>query len=166
MNASNIDFDNIRPLDLNKESLKKGSQATPFSILIFAIASGDLATIEAQLTEDIEWGLMPYDKVLKGKGQVIPWLKTAGADQKEPLPITNAFAKDWGVFEYWNIGVVSEDVVKFGNEQKWPWPKNPESIIGQKYKVAQCFVYHVNPEGKIDFMRQYMDTGSIWAQFK
>ena len=166
MNASNIDFENIRSIDLNSEALKKGSKATPFSILIFAIASGDIATIESKIADDIEWGLMPYNKVLKGKELVMSWLKTASADQKEPLPITNAFAKDWGVFEYWNIGTVSEEVIKFGNEQKWPWPKNPESFVGQKYKVAQCFVYHINQEGKIDLMRQYMDTGSIWTQFK
>jgi hypothetical protein len=31
---------------------------------------------------DIEWGLMPYNKALKGKGEVIPWLRAASADQK------------------------------------------------------------------------------------
>ncbi len=166
MNASDIDFESIKPIDLNRESLKKDSKGTPFSALIYAVVLGDMATIEALIADDIEWGLMPYNKVLKGKEQVIPWFKTAASDQKEPLPITNAFATDWGVFEYWNIGTVSEEVIKFGNEQKWPWPKNPESFAGQKYKVAQCFVYHVNPEGKIDLIRQYMDTGSIWAQLK
>jgi RNA:NAD 2'-phosphotransferase (TPT1/KptA family) len=30
-------------------------------------------------------GLMPYNKALKGKREVIPWLKAAGADQKEPI---------------------------------------------------------------------------------
>ena len=104
--------------------------------------------------------------MLKVKGEVIPWLKAAGADQKKPIVITNAMTKDWGVFEYWNIGTVSEEVIKFGNEQKWPWPKDPSTFPGQQYRVAQCFVYHVTPEGKIDFMRQYLDTGSVWAQLK
>ena len=166
MNASNIDFESIKPIDLNRESLKKDAKGTPFSTLIYAVVSGDLTTIEAMIADDIEWGLMPYNKVLKGKEQVIPWFKAAASDQKEPLPITNAFTTDWGVFEYWNIGTVSEEVIKFGNDQKWPWPKNPESFAGQKYKVAQCFVYHVNQEGKIDLIRQYLDTGSIWAQLK
>jgi len=80
--------------------------------------------------------------------------------------ISNALAKDWGVFEYWNIGTVSEEVIAFGNRQKWPWPKDPKSFLGQPYRVAQCFVYHLNAEGKIDFMRQYLDTGSVWAQLK
>ncbi len=164
MNASDLDFEHIKPIDLNREALKEGSKATPLSALIWAIASGDLITVEAQVADDIEWGLMPYNKVLKGKDEVMPWFKAAVADKKTPLMITNALAGDWGVLEYWNIGTVSEEVIKFGNEQKWPWPKNPESFLGQKYKVAQCFVYHLNSERKIDLMRQYLDTGSVWAQ--
>ena len=110
---------------------------------------------------------MPYNKVLKGKSEVIPWLKAAWADQKTSVVITNAATKDWGVVAYWNIGTVSEEVIKFANEQKWPWPKDPTSFfLGQKYRVAQCFTYHLNAEGKIDFMRQYLDTGSVWAQFQ
>ena len=166
MNAHDLDFENVKPIDLNTETLQPGSKATPFSTFIHAIVSGDIATAEAQITDSIEWGLMPYNKVLKGKEEIIPWLKTAAADQKQPVVITNAIAKDWGVFEYWNIGTVSEEVIKFGNEQKWPWPKDPSSFLGQKYRVAQCFVYHITPEGKIDFMRQYLDTGSVWTQFK
>ncbi len=166
MKARDLNFEAVRPLDLNSAALKPGSRATPFSTFLYAVASGDIATAEAQIADDIEWGLMPYNKVLKGKEEVIPWLKAASADQKSPITITNAASADWGVFEYWNIGTVSEEVIKFGNEQKWPWPKDPESFLGKRYRVAQCFVYHINAEGKIDFMRQYLDTGSVWAQFK
>jgi hypothetical protein len=167
MNAHDLDFESIRPLDLKSETLKPGSAAaTPFSRLIWAVAAGDIATVEAQVTDDIEWGLMPYNKVLKGKAEVIPMLRAGSADQKKPVVITNAVADDWGVFEYWNIGTFSEEVMRFGNEQKWPWPRDPTTFLGQKYRVAQCFVYHITPEGKIDFMRQYLDTGSVWAQFR
>jgi hypothetical protein len=165
MNAHDLDFETIRPIDLNSEALKPGSKTTPFSTFLWAVVSGDIAAAEAQITDDIEWGLMPYNKTLKGKDEVIPWLKAASADQKKPVVITNAASSDWGVLEYWNIGTVSEEVIKFGNAQKWPWPKDPSNFLGQKYRVAQCFTYHINPEGKIDFMRQYLDTGSVWAQF-
>jgi len=166
LNARDIDFGNVKPLDLNRDTLKPDSAATPFSKLVWAVASGDMKTVEAQVTDDVEWGLMPYNKVLKGKGEVIPMLRAATAEQKKPIVITNAISKDWGVFEYWNIGIFSEEVMKYGNEQKWPWPKDPTTFLGQKYRVAQCFVYHFTPNGKIDFMRQYLDTGSVWAQFK
>ena len=165
MKANDLDFQAVKPIDLSTEALKPGSRATPFSTFVWAVVSGDIATAEMQITEDIEWGLMPYNKVLRGKDQVIPWLKAASADQKEPVVITNAAARNWGVFEYWNIGTVSEEVIKFGNDQKWPWPKDPANFLGQKYRVAQCFTYHLNSERKIDFMRQYLDTGSVWAQF-
>jgi hypothetical protein len=119
-----------------------------------------------QVADDIVWGLMPYNKELRGKEEIIPWLRAAAGDQKEPITITNALSGDWGVFEYWNIGTASEDVIRLGNSQNWPWPRDPQNFLGQKYRVAQCFTYHLNADRKIDFMRQYLDTGSVWSQFK
>jgi len=161
-----LDPETIKPIDLNSETVKQGSKATPFSTFILATVSGDIATAGALVADDIEWAIMPYNKVIKGKDEVVPWLTAGAADKKKPIIISNALAKDWGVFEYWNIGTVSEELIKFGNEQKWPWPKDPTSYLGQEYRVAQCFVYHLNAEGKIDFMRQYLDAGSVWAQLK
>lgn len=43
---------------------------------------------------------MPYNKVLKGKGEVIPWLKAGYSSQKEPMAINNVPTKDCGMFEY------------------------------------------------------------------
>ncbi len=167
LETSDIDFEKVRPINLETEALKPGSRGTPMSTLIYAAVAGDMETAEAQITDDIEWGLMPYNKVLRGKSQVLPKLKAGSREQKKPIAITNATSKDWGVFEYWNIGTVSEELIKYGNEHHWPWPReDPNSLIGQKYRVAQCFVYHINPEGKIDLMRQYLDAGSVWAQFK
>jgi hypothetical protein len=166
MKASDLNFETMKPVDLDTETLNAGSKATPFSTFIGAIASGDIALAEAQITDDVEWGLMPYNKVLKGKVEVIPWLKAGHSSQKEPVTISNAATKEWGVFEYWNIGTVTDELVKFGNQQEWPWPGDPASFIGRKYRVAQCFVYHLTAAGKIDFMRQYLDVGSVWAQFK
>jgi hypothetical protein len=161
-----LNFETVKSIDLSTEALKQGSKATVFSTFLWAIVSGDIATAEAQITDDIEWGMMPYIKIIKGKDQVVSWLKAGSADKKEPIVISNVATKNWGVFEYWNIGTMSEEVIKFGNEQKWPWPKDPNSFLGQRYRVAQCFTYHINPEGKIDFMRQYLDVGSVWAQLK
>ena len=161
-----IDSKTVKPIDLNSETLKPGSMATPLSRLIWAVVSEDMTTAEAQITDDIEWGLMPYNKILKGKGEVLPMLRAGSRDKKKPIIISNVATKDWGVFEYWNVGTVGEELIKYGNEHQWPWPKDPESLVGQTYRVSQCFVYHINPEGKIDFMRQYLDAGSVWAQFK
>jgi len=126
--------------------------------------SGDVAAAEAQLADDVEWDLMPYDHMLKGKEEVIPWLKAGGLSRKEPVVISNLATRERGVFELWNIGTLTEDVVEFGKQQGWPFPRDPSSLVGRSYKVAECFVYHLNAEGKIDVMREYLDAGSVWAQ--
>lgn len=162
MKAGDLDFDAIRAINLDTDA---ASTVTPCSTFIWSIASGDIAKAESQITDDIEWGLMPYNKVLRGKQEVIPWLKAGHSDHKEPIVISNVATKDFGVFEYWNIGTFSKELVAFGNQQGWPWPRDPSSFVGRKYRVAQCFVYHINSEGKMAFMRQYLDAGSVWAQF-
>ena len=68
-----------------------------------------------------------------------------------------------GVFRIRNVGTVTWELIEFGKSQGWLFPKDPNSLVGQKYKVAQCFVYHLDEQGKIDVMRQYLDTGSVWS---
>ena len=62
--ARDLNFDTIKSIDLSTES-----KATTFSTFIMAVVYGDIATAESQITDDIEWALMPYNKVLKGKDQ-------------------------------------------------------------------------------------------------
>jgi hypothetical protein len=75
-------------------------------------------------------------------------------------------AGSWGVFEYWNVGTATRELIEFGKKQRWPFPKDPNTLIGQPYRAAQCFVYHLDGDGRIDLIRQYLDAGSVWAQFK
>lgn len=152
--------------DLGNWGAYSASEPTVFSVFISAVASGDLTSAETMLADDVEWNMMPTGQRLIGKAEVMPWLKAGAASRKEPATISDLAAKDWGVFEYWNIGVVTEELVAFGNRQNWPWPKEPNGLIGQKYKVAQCFVWRLDTSGKIRLMRQYLDTGSVWTQFK
>jgi ketosteroid isomerase-like protein len=148
------------------EEVEKVSNPSPFSALISAVAAEDMVTVDAHLSDDVQWDMMPTGQTLKGKKEVMTWLKAGSASRKEPVVISDLATKDWGTFEYWNIGTVTDELVAFGNQNKWPWPKDPKSLIGQKYKVAQCFVWHLDAAGKICLMKQYLDTGSVWAQFK
>jgi hypothetical protein len=153
--------------DMNNEALQPGSTATPFSTFFWSAMSGDLATAEAQFANDVEWDMMPNAQIRKGKEEVIPWLWAGGyASQKEPVVISNLATKEWGVWEYWNIGTLSEGVVEFAKQSEWPFPGDPRSLVGKRYKVPVCFVYHINAEGKIDLVREYLDVGSVMAQFK
>lgn len=129
MEASDLNFEALRPTDLNDETLNPGSKAAPFSTFLYAVASGDIATAEAQIADDIEWGLMPYNKVLKGKDEVIPWLQTGSSDQKEPVAITNVDARDWGIFEYWNIGVKRRSD-QIQQRTKMALAERPEEFLG------------------------------------
>jgi hypothetical protein len=139
---------------------------TPLSILIFGVAAGEMAAVEAQLADEIEWHQMPYNQKVQGKENVMTWLKAGSTSEKKPEIINNVLAGKWGVFEYWNVGTATKELVEFGEKQGWPFPKNSKSLIGQQYRVAQCFVYHLDDNGQIDLMRQYLDAGSVWAQFK
>jgi ketosteroid isomerase-like protein len=154
----------MQQTDINNEALQPRSTATPFSAFFWPSVSGDVATAADQLADDVEWHLMPYNHAIKGKEAVIPWLKAGGASQKEPVIINNVATKEWGVCELWNIGTLTADTVEYGKQLGWPLPRDTNSLIGRKYKVAQCFVYHINAEGKIDVIRQYMDAGTVWAQ--
>jgi len=139
---------------------------SPFSLLIAAVAARDMTAVNARLADDIQWDMMSTGETVKGRDKVMQWLEAGAASRKEPAVISDLTCNDWGAYEYWNIGTITEELVAFGNRQKWPWPKDPQSLIGQKYKVAQCFVWHLNAAGKICLMKQYLDTGSVWMQFK
>lgn len=166
MKASDLDLESVKPINIDTAGLEPGSTATTFSTFLSAVVSGDMATAESLISDDVEWGLMPYLKVLRGKGEVMPWLKAGYSSRKEPITISNVAADGWGVYEYWNIGIVTDELIAFGNQQDWPWPGDPQKFLGRRYRVAQCFVYHLDASGKIDLMRQYLDVGSVWAQLK
>jgi hypothetical protein len=153
----------MNPEDHNAEELKPGSTSTPFSTFLWANVSGDVARAEALLADDVEWDLMPYNKILKGKKEIVTWLRAGAASAKEPVFISNWTAKEWGVSELWNIGTFTEDTVEYGKQLGWPFPGDPKSFVGRTYRVAQCYIYHINVEGKIDLIREYLDGGSVWA---
>lgn len=152
---------------MSNEALQPRSTATPFSTFFWAAGADDWATASAQFADDVEWDMMPNAQVRKGKQEVIPWLKAGkyGSD-KEPVVISNLATKEWGVWEYWNIGTLSEGVVEFARQSKWPFPGDPRSLVGRRYNVPVCFVYHINAQGKIDLVREYLDVGSVMTQLK
>jgi ketosteroid isomerase-like protein len=152
--------------DLKDHASQSGSSASVFSTFMSAAVGGDLAVADTLLADNIEVVVMPTGQIIEGKAEVISFLKIAKDFDHETFTINDFAAKDWGVFEYWNTGVVTDEFVAFGNEQKWPWPQEPNGLLGRKFKVVQCMVWQLNEEGKIHSMREYLDTGSLWAQFK
>ena len=86
------------------------------------------------------------------------------ASQKEPAIIGDVVMKNSGVFEYMNIGTITEGIVEFARQSKWAFPPNVRSLVGRKYKVPVCFVYRTNAQGKIDLVREYLDVQSLLTQ--
>jgi len=153
------------PPDLAGKDLAPGSTATPFSTFFWAALKEDWTTAEAQYAEDVEWDMMSNNQIRKGKADVMPWLKAGKyGSQKEPVAISNRADKEWGVWEYWNIGTISEGIVEFAKQSKWPFPGDPRALIGRKYKVPVCFIYHINVAGQIDLVREYVDVSIVMAQ--
>jgi hypothetical protein len=162
-----IGADGKKKTEIIGKNLEQGSTATPFSTFVWAAMKDDWATAEAQLADDIEWHMMPNNQTRKGKADVFSFLKTSKyASQKEPIPISNRADKEWGVWEYWNVGTIDKGIVEFAKQSKWPFPADVSTIIGKRYKVPVCFIYHINAKGKIDLVREYLDVSSVLAQFK
>ena len=156
------------------QSLKPGSTATAFSTFFWAALSfardrneTDRLTAEAQFADDIEWDMMNNGQLRRGRKEVIPFLWAGGlASYKEPVPICNVATKEWGVWEYWNVGTLSEGILEFARQSQWRFPADPQSLIGRTYRIPVCFIYHLNPEGRIDLVREYLDTRSLMEQFR
>jgi limonene-1,2-epoxide hydrolase len=152
-------------VDITYYDLEKGSIATPFSIFFWAMMDKDWTTAEAQLADDIEMDL-PNNQIRKGKNDVITLIKDSKKSyQEDPVPILNTAFKEWGIWEYWNIGTTNENIIEFGKKAGLPILTDVNSI-GKKYKVQICFIYHINAMGKIDLIREYVDVESTMAQFK
>jgi len=139
---------------------------TPFSLLAYHLISGEDEAAKAQLADDIVWNLMPNGAVLKGKEQVYHFLKPAflSVEDRRPELLSNVAARDWGVFEYWNVGTVDERVIDFARSCWGSLPADLPNIVGLEFRVPVCFVYHVNAQEKVDLVREYMDTGSFVTQ--
>ena len=153
--------------DIKYNDLEEGSTATPFSTFFWAAWKDDWETAEAQFADELEWDMMSNNQIRKGKKNVIPFLKASKyGSQKEPKVILNTACNDWGIWEYWNIGTITKDIAEFAKQSEWPFPDDISTIIGKKYKVPVCFIYHINANGKIDLLREYLDVGSVLTQFK
>ena len=118
---------------ITNSNLEQGSTATPFSTFVWAALRDDWTTAEAQLADDIEWDMMPNNQIRKGKKDVLLFLKTSKyASKKEPEPISNRADKEWGVWEYWNVGTIGEGIVDFAKQSAWPFPADPSTVIGKE----------------------------------
>ncbi|HXY86861.1 MAG TPA: hypothetical protein VEG44_00310 [Candidatus Acidoferrales bacterium] len=108
-------------VDINNKDLEQDSTTTPFSTFFWAASHDDWGTATACFADDIEWDMMSNNQICKGKKEVIQWLKASKyTSQKEPVVISNRADEEWGAWEYWNIGTLTEDAVEFAKQSNGP----------------------------------------------
>lgn len=79
-----------------------------------------------------------------------------------PYKITfDAATPEWGVFEFVNEGTVASGIVDFAAHSEWQFPMDPDALVGRRYAVPVCAVYHINAEGKLDRIHEYTDAASL-----
>jgi hypothetical protein len=141
------------------EALLRGPSATPFSKLVYHLLHAEDEAVKAQMADDIEWTLMPTGQTFTGKDMLFQFSKAAFTSVRDRMPelLNNVAIGDWGVFEYWNIGIVDEDVIEFARATWGTLPSDISRIVGQTYKMPVCFVYHINAARQVDLVREYLD---------
>jgi hypothetical protein len=141
-----------------------------FSVFRTLFESGrnnDFEAMADTISDDCEWVLMPNMKRFKGKSAVVE-LCTGGklASDKVPEILFDVATAEWGVFEYVNRGTITKKLSGFAATSGWQFPQDPSTLVGRQYEVPVCFVYHLNAQGKIYLLHEYLDLGSLMRQLK
>jgi ketosteroid isomerase-like protein len=136
-----------------------------FRTLFESGRNNDFEAMADTIAEDCEWVLMPNMKTFKGKKAVVELCKGGKlASEKTPEVLFDDANPTWGVFEYMNRGVITKEFSAFAATSGWKFPGDAGSLVGKSYDVAACFVYHINENGKIYLLHEYLDLGSLMKQ--
>ncbi len=137
-----------------------------FRALFEAGRQRDLEALADSISDDCEWVLMPNMKSYKGRGAIVE-LCTGGKLASNLLPeiIFDEANARWGVFEYINRGIITKELSAFVATSRWQLPSPAETFLGKQFEVPVCFVYHLNGEGKIHLIHEYLDLSSLMKQF-
>jgi ketosteroid isomerase-like protein len=63
-----------------------------------------------------------------------------------------------------NRGVITESLSALVATSGRQLASDPSTLVGRKYEVPVCFVYHLNAQGKIYLLREYLDLASLMEQ--
>ena len=121
--------------------------------------SGDWGTVSGYFSPACTWTLMPPGTTFRGSAEVVKFMQSGlgAAAEREQADVRNEFATDeWGVFEYTSRGVIdAERAAQFVQKIGTAGP-SAEDLTGRRFEVPVCFVYHVNAEGLIDQVNEYV----------
>jgi len=142
--------------------------ATIFRKLFESGKANDFDTMANTIAEDCEWVMMPNMQRFKGKAACAELCKKGKlSSDKTPEIMTDVATAEWGVFEYMNNGTITKELVHLGTlDPSFKLTPDDSAVVGKKYSVAVCFVYRVNPEGKIVQLHEYLDMEGLKKQFQ
>jgi ketosteroid isomerase-like protein len=143
----------------------KKSPRTIFRTLFESGNNNDFDAVADAIADDCEWVLMSNMMSFKGKNDVVALCKAARlASDKTPEIIFDMATPEWGAFEYMNRGVITESLSALVATSGRQLASDPSTLVGRKYEVPVCFVYHLNAQGKIYLLREYLDLASLMEQ--
>jgi hypothetical protein len=139
-----------------------------FHVLFESGRTNDFEAMADTIADDCEWVMMPNMKSFKGKTACVE-LCTKGklASDKTPEILYDVATPEWGVFEYMNRGTITKDLSGLGAiDDDFKLAADPTTLIGREYSVAVCFIYRINPNGKIYMVHEYLDMAGLMKQLK
>lgn len=130
--------------------------------------SGDWAALEETLAPDCVWRLLTQGVVFRGRGEVIAFIREgfdAAAIRDAPHVRSEFSTSNWGVYEYTSRGTVDRArATAFAKRLTGGRPIITSAIAqlvsrvagGKTFALPVCFVYHVNADGLIDQVNEYV----------
>ncbi len=119
----------------------------------------EMETLLALFADDIEYFIVPTGTLIKGKDQFRVGAQnhwSASPDRVKKL--VNLFATDeFACLEYISGGTLTGQA-DFGDLKIKP--------TGRKYELQCCFVFHFQPDGLIDRVREYFEMETVQRQIR
>ena len=151
----------VTALDVWHEQLKIGK-------------NGEWDKLPNNLSQDCIWTLLTQGVSFRGLAEISEFIKsgyTAGAARDKSEVRCELTVGDWAVYEYTSRGIVdSEKITQFVKNLSKGLPiKGLLSWVakwrygGKKFEVSVCFVVHINKEGFIDIVNEYVGKMVISA---
>ena len=116
--------------------------------------------------------------VFRGRDQVITFTREgfdAAATREEPDVRSEFSTEDWGVYEYTSRGTMDRTrAVQFAKRISGGRPLITRALAqilswalgGKSFAIPVCFAYHVNADGLIDQVNEYVGKRTTSTQVK
>jgi hypothetical protein len=148
------------------------------------IEAGEKGNIEESLkyfAENCIWKLMSSNKIYNGYNAVERFIKNgykSSVVKEKPDVIIEFSASEWGVYEYISRGMIGKNAIDFSeelNQKNNIFTKLKRQIMkkffcillsGITFEIPVIFVYHINDNGLIDKVHEYVGAKKIQRNIK